>query len=91
MKRCIYHFPEPIVENPGIGSALRPNRMLAAFRALGYEVDEITGYSKERKKKIAAIRKRIAAGEKYDFVYSESVNGPTMMADKDNLCVSQLK
>ena len=84
MKRCIYHFPEPIVENPGIGSALRPNRMLAAFRALGYEVDEITGYSKERKKKIAAIRKRIAAGEKYDFVYSESVNGPTMMADKDN-------
>ena len=43
MKRCIFHYPAPIADAPGIGSALRPKRMLAAFRAIGYEVEEVTG------------------------------------------------
>ena len=52
MKRCIYHYPNPVVEKPGIGSALRPYQMLCAFRQLGYEVEMITGYSAERSRKI---------------------------------------
>lgn len=85
MKHCIFHYPEPIVDTPGIGSALRPNRMLAAFRAIGYAVDEVTGYSVERKRKIQEVKKKIAAGVKYDFVYSESVNSPTLMTDPDHI------
>jgi len=85
MKRCIYHYPNPISAAPGVGSALRPKRMLEALRAIGYEVEEVTGYSRERKEKIEAVRRNIRNGVKYDFVYSESVNDPTAMADRDHI------
>lgn len=85
MKHCIFHYPEPVVDKPGIGSALRPRKMLDAFRAIGYEVDEISGYSAQRKEKIAGIKAKISAGVKYDFVYSESVNSPTLMTDPDHI------
>lgn len=85
MKRCIYHYPNPIVEKPGIGSALRPYQMLNAFRELGYEVETVTGYSTERKKKIREVQKKIKSGVQYDFVYSESVNDPTILTDRDHI------
>ncbi|MBQ9392871.1 MAG: glycosyltransferase family 4 protein [Oscillospiraceae bacterium] len=84
-KKCIFHYPNPVVEIPGIGSALRPRRMLEAFRSIGYEVEEITGYSAERKQKIRAIREKIRNGERYEFVYSESVNDPCAMTDRDHV------
>lgn len=85
MKRCIFHYLHPIEDRPGIGSALRPCQMLRALRAIGYEVDVVAGYSHERKKKIRAIKKRIRDGVVYDFVYSESVNDPTLLSDSDHL------
>lgn len=85
MKRCIFHYPHPIVDKPGIGSALRPNRMRAAFESIGYQVDEISGYSRERKQAIRRIKDNIRSGVKYDFVYSESVNVPTLMTDWDHI------
>ena len=85
MRRCIFHYPEPVTKNPTAGSALRPNRMLQAFQNIGYEVDEVTGYSSERCEKIKEIRKRINEGTVYDFVYSESVNSPTLMTDADHI------
>lgn len=85
MKHCIFHYPEPICDTPGIGSALRPNQMLAAFRAIGYEVDEITGYSEERREKIRIVMKKISQGVKFDFVYSESINCPLLLADADHI------
>lgn len=85
MKRCIYHYTEEIADNPTAGSALRPNRMLNAFREMGYQVDQVTGYSGERKKKIEQVRQNIKNGVQYDFVYSESVNSPTLMSDPDNI------
>ena len=85
MRRCIFHFPEPIIENPTSGSAVRPNRMLQAFRDIGYQVDEATGYSGDRKAEIQKIKQNIKNGVHYDFVYSESVNSPTLMADKDHI------
>ena len=66
MKRCIFHYPGPIQENPSSGSAVRPNRMLNAFKMSGYEVEEVTGFSKERAEKIKAVRKNIKNGVKYD-------------------------
>ena len=85
MKQCIFHYPHPIVDKPGIGSALRPNRMRAAFESIGYQVEEISGYSRERKQKIAQIKRNIRAGVRYDFVYSESVNIPTPLSDEDHI------
>lgn len=85
MKRCIFHYLHPVEENPGIGSALRPNRMLQAFRDIGYEVDTVIGYSSQRKKQIRRIRENIKNGVCYDFVYSESVNDPTALSDQDHI------
>lgn len=84
MKRCIFHYLHPIEDNPNVGSALRPNQMLKAFKDIGYEVSIVAGYSKERKACISKIREDIQNGVKYDFVYSESVNDPTLMSDKDH-------
>ncbi len=85
MKRCIFHYPHPVADEPGIGSALRPRQMRAALAAIGYEVDEIVGYGAQRKQQIAQIRRNIRAGVKYDFVYSESVNIPMMLTEADHL------
>lgn len=85
MKRCIFHYLHPIEEKPGIGSALRPNRMLQAFRDIGYEVDTVVGYSAQRKEQIRRIKQNIKNGVSYDFVYSESVNDPTLLSDADHI------
>ena len=84
-KRCIFHYPHPIADKPGIGSALRPNQMCAAFESLGYQVDKVCGYGAQRKQAIRKIRKNIRAGVKYDFVYSESVNSPTLLTEEDHI------
>lgn len=84
MKRCIYHYPNPVEDKPGVGSALRPSQMLQAFRAIGYEVELVTGYSAERREKIRLVSEKIKSGVNYDFVYSENVNDPTLMSDKDH-------
>lgn len=85
MKRCIFHYPQPIEDKPGVGSALRPNKMRAAFENIGYQVDVISGNSTERSRKIKEIRKKIKNGVHYDFLYSESVNTPTVLADEDHI------
>jgi len=85
MKRCIFHYPHPIESKPGVGSALRPNRMRAAFENIGYQVDEVSGYGKQRKAAIDRIKHNIKSGVVYDFVYSESVNIPMMLAEQDHL------
>ncbi|MBE0471797.1 MAG: glycosyltransferase [Methyloprofundus sp.] len=59
--------------------------MLEAFKALGYEVDVVAGYSPERKKLIKQIKQNIKNGVKYDFVYSESSTMPTVLTDKHHL------
>ena len=78
----IYHCPFPLDNNATSASGIRPLRMLNAFRVLSCEVDLITGYSIERKKLIAEIKKKIATGVKYDFVYSESSTMPTLLTER---------
>lgn len=85
LKRCIFHYPGPIEENPLVGSAVRPFQILNALKACGYIVEEVIGYGNERKKKIKNIKKSIMAGEKYDFLYSESLTMPTLLSEKDHL------
>ena len=52
MKRMIFHMPLPLNPQAKSASGIRPVKMLEAFKSLGYEVFEITGYSAERKIKI---------------------------------------
>ena len=84
-KRCIFHYPGPIVENPSAGSQLRPKMMLDAFEKNGYNVEKIIGYGVERKAKIKEVEKKIKNGVRYDFVYSESLTQPTLLAEKDHI------
>lgn len=85
MKRCIFHYPGKVDSNPKVGSAVRPKMMLEAFKQIGYEVDEVTGSGKERKEKIKKIKKNIKNGTRYDFVYSESRNIPTLLSDDSHI------
>ena len=85
MKRCIYHYLAPLQEKAGVGSALRPYQMMNAFQELGYQVEVVAGYSKERKQKIKEIKRNIKNGVQYDFMYAENVNDPVMFSDKDHL------
>ena len=85
MKKCIFHYPGPISSKPSVGSELRPYKMLEAFKNSGYEVIEVTGSSAERTKKIREIKDNIKKGIKYDFLYAENRNIPTILADEDHI------
>ncbi len=88
MKRIIFHIPNKIDENLASGSQIRPMRMLQAFKNIGYEVDVVMGYVKERKEQIKKIRKNIKQGVKYDFLYSESSTMPTALTEKHHLPIA---
>ena len=83
-KKIIFHHPLPLDKNAKHASAIRPIKMIEAFQKLGYEVSDVTGYGKERKEKIIKIKKRILAGEKFDFMYAESSTTPTQLTEKNN-------
>ncbi|UIP27225.1 glycosyltransferase family 1 protein [Photobacterium sp. TLY01] len=85
MKNIIFHHPLPLDEKSKSASGIRPLRMLSAFRELGYEVDLVVGYSKERKKAIEEVKGNIKAGKKYDFVYAESSTMPNVLTDPHHL------
>lgn len=81
----VYHHPLPLNPDAKSASGIRPLRMLAAFRELGCRVDLVTGYSSERRSRIAFVKAKIRNGYKYDFVYSESSTMPTILADPHHL------
>lgn len=84
-KYCIFHVPNHIDENAKSGSHVRPRKMLEAFERIGYEVDAVMGYGKERKKQIENIKKKVKGGWKYEFLYSESSTMPTLLTEKDHI------
>lgn len=85
MKKMIFHHPLPLDVDASSASGIRPLKMIQAFEKLGYEVTQVTGYAKERKKKINNIKKRIQNGETFDFLYSESSTQPTLLTEKNHL------
>src|SRR5699024_1878719 len=72
-KQCIFHIPIDLRGQKNSGSSVRPNKMIEAFQNIGYKVEIIMGDGKKKKK----IKKR----EKYDFLYSESSNLPTLLTE----------
>jgi glycosyltransferase involved in cell wall biosynthesis len=55
--------------------------MIDAFRESGYEVSAVMGSVRERKAAIRNIKKNISKGLVYDFCYSESSTGPTILSN----------
>lgn len=84
-KRCIFHIPNKLDEKSLSGSQVRPKMMVQAFKNIGYDVDVVMGYGKERKKSIKEIKNNIKSGVKYDFLYSESSTMPTLLTEKNHL------
>lgn len=85
--KCIFHIPNYIDPKGTSGSQVRPMKMLKAFENIGYEVDVVMGYGKERKNSIDRIKKAIKKGEKYEFLYSESSTMPTLLTEENHFPV----
>lgn len=82
--KCIFHYPAPIELEGGVGSAVRPSKMYNALKQL-YDVDVVCGYGAERKKSIERIKNNIKIGNKYDFLYSESLTQPMLLSEKNHI------
>ncbi len=84
-RRCIFHLPyapDPIGRPSGTN--VRPLKMLRGFREAGFDVLEVVGTSNERRQAIRSVRALVEAGERFDFVYSESETMPTLLTDPDH-------
>ncbi|WP_311776730.1 glycosyltransferase [Trueperella abortisuis] len=75
----VYHAPYPMDWNASSASRVRPARMLQAFRE-NYDVHEIVGNPNERRRAFSELKKRVRAGEKVAFAYSESSTSPNCLA-----------
>ena len=84
MRKCIFYLPYRLEQGSG-ARMVRPRKMAEAFRAVGYETEMISGVSGERRERIREIRKRIAGGEAFDFLYAESHTEPMLLTDPGHL------
>lgn len=87
VKRCIFHVPGYLDPDRASASQIRPVKMKKAFEEIGYTVDIVQGYGKDRKKQIGIIKKKIKSGITYDFLYSESSTMPTLLTEKSHIPV----
>lgn len=85
MKRMIYHHPLPLTEDATSASGIRPVQMKRAFEKLGYEVWDVTGFTKERARRAADVRHALRQGTRFDFCYSESSTMPMSMTNPNHL------
>ncbi|ASO27836.1 glycosyl transferase [Vibrio anguillarum] len=84
-KSIIFHHPLPLNFEAPSGSGIRPVQMYKAFISLGYDVELVVGYSKERYSAIQKVKKKIKDGNRYDFCYSEASTMPLSLTDKDHI------
>lgn len=85
MPSMIFHSPFPLDPESNAASGIRPVQMRWAFENLGYDVFELTGFGKERKGQFRELKRRVAGGEQFDFMYSESSTKPLSLTEPNNL------
>lgn len=84
-KSLIIYFPFHInLERPS-PTTLRPLCMIEAFRAIGYEVEVVQGYARERKAACKRLTEEIKSGRKFELIYSEASTMPTLLTEKHHL------
>ena len=81
----VFHHPLPIKANASSASQIRPFKIRQAFIDLGFQVLDVTGYSKERAQAIRKIKQETQKGLKIDFLYSEFSTSPLATNDPHNL------
>lgn len=84
-RRMIFHHPLPLIPDAASASGIRPVQMKRSFEELGYEVWEVTGYTKERGRLASEVRYAIRCGVRFDFCYSESSTMPMTMTNPTHL------
>nr|WP_106790208.1 glycosyltransferase [Massilistercora timonensis] len=84
-KRCIYHVPYPIVDSAETASAIRPQKMLAAFKEVFDEVFVISGYGMERRECFKKLSEKVENGINYEFMYSENSTMPNLLTEKNHV------
>lgn len=84
-RHMVFHHPLPLAHKPQAGSEVRPIRMVEAFKKLGFTVELVTGYARERRAAIRRIQRQVREGRRFDFVYSESTSMPTAMTEPHHL------
>ncbi len=85
MKKMIFFLPYKLDEKAARARMVRPRKMMQAFRDNGFEVFEISGYARERKKKISEIKRQINAGTRFDFMYAEASTMPMLLTEPNHL------
>jgi glycosyltransferase involved in cell wall biosynthesis len=83
--RMIFHHPLPVRSGAASASGIRPYEMIEAFRSLGYEVEEVCGYSSDRARAIAEVDRKLRQGVRFAFMYGESSTEPTILTDRHHL------
>lgn len=81
----VFHHPFPVSAVGNYGSRVRPHRMIQAFRKLGYEVVEVVGYGRERRRIARQVARDISNGRRFAFAYSESHTLPTLLTESHHL------
>ncbi len=81
-KRIIFHFPAPFSQKRMSGSQVRPWQMYQAFQEMGYQVDLVVGYVKQRQQAINRLKAGIRNGMAYDCIYSESLTIPIALSEQ---------
>ncbi len=78
----MFHAPYPLEDEPKAASGLRPLKMREAFETLGYEVVDVTGYARDRRKAMKQLVRELDRGRQVDFVYSESATIPNSFTER---------
>ena len=87
MNKILVYFPYPLRDAKS-GSAVRPRKMIAAFREYadinGFELIEIYGDSKERKRKIKEFKSKVNPKDVL-MCYMENATIPLWLTDNDHI------
>ncbi|WP_067781780.1 glycosyltransferase family protein [Actinomyces vulturis] len=77
----VFHAPYPLEPGKPAASKLRPVAMRKAFRELGYDVVDVTGYAPARRRAIHRVMKRIVSGDHPVCVYGENATIPSALTE----------
>ncbi len=77
-RSMIFHHTLPISQTPTAGSSVHVVNLLKAFNCIGYDVELIAGYARERQEAIARVRNQARKGRKFDFVFAWSSTSPSL-------------
>lgn len=65
------------------GSSLRPRKIKEAFEEKGYDLTSITGNREERVRAFNQLKLRLKSGDKFDYLYVESLSRPMNLRIKE--------